>query len=639
MIKAREKFAYCMSKPTATTDDDLFRIFTCISYESQFSCTIPKDLPQIKRTAKSPPLLAKIVSILEATCHTTQPAVMVRAAIIRHSNASLLTGNSAGSASHNGTSSWSTRRVKAGAVPCHEPAMSILHTLANLRHIVAGTYESSDGLAASPSTGQDMNTGNASGLLSTSIGSARSLAAAGTTPSPTIDQKRLTPTSRFYDECLYYLNAYASHNDIVAFLVKHRQTRTALKYIHYQSVDEEPFVHTLFMPHVQRGQAAAVVRHMCDMDETLLIWRRHIIAVCGHLERAGLLNSLYMLQLLFRDPVRASMTCVRFFERNATSYSDLQAQAFHLVTAERHLTKELDLCQWEEIRPVGTGSTMDVHKRGGRQRSVASDTSEPQSVRMKWDSRTLNNHIGTIGRQLEITKFLANCELAGRQLPSIGMQSARLPTLFGGVKNRVQLAVLVLVCGANVTEGFGLAYRIIHDCRLNAEAVYTGAAGFLARQQRLAGVEQLLECLRSNVAGSTAAAAIASEQRLCDRIVAVAVEAMCGNLTGGDWDGRRIGSRQQVTAEADTNGSAASTMGGLASGTAEREMFDRLVRQVGDVGVRISCHIAGGQLKSAYLLAVQHNRMADIRRVMRRAVVTNQPMIRRLCEKKLRMME
>lgn len=630
-----------MSKPTATTDDDLFRIFACISYESQFSRTVPEDLPQIKRPEKSPPLLAKIVSILEATCHTTQPDVMVRAAIIRHSNASLLTSNPTGNATNIGTSSWLPRRGKPGDVPCHEPAMNILHTLANLRHIVAGTHESSDGIASSPNTsstssGQDIHTSSATGLLSTSIGSIRSLTPAGTTPPPTIDQKRLTPTSRFYDECLYYLNAYASHNDIVVFLERHRQTRTALKYIHYQSVDVGPFVHTLFMPHVQRGRAAAVVRHMCDMDETLLIWRKHIIAVCGHLERAGLLNSLYMLQLLFRDPVRASMTCVRFYERGATSYTDLQSQAFHLVTAERHLTKELDLCQWEEIRRVGTESTTDVQQRTGRQRSMASDTVEPRSVRMKWDSRTLNSHIGTIGRQLEITKFLANCELAGRELPRIGLQSARLPTLFGGAKDRIQLAVLVLICGANVTEGFGLVYRIIHDCRLNAEAVYTAAAGYLARQQRLAGVEQLLECLHSNVAGSTVAAAVASEQRLCDRIVAVAVEAMCGNLTGGDWDGRRNGSRQPVQAGADANNGTPTTVG-LAH--VERELFDRLVRQVGDVGMRISCHIAGGQLKSAYLLAVQHSRMADIRRVMRRAEATNQPMIKRLCEMKLRMME
>lgn len=526
--------------------------------------------------------------------------------------------------------------------------MSILHTLANLRHIVNGTYEPTDVYAASPvpsssSSGQDLHSGSASaGLLSVSIGSNRSLTAASTnTPPAHIDQKRLTPTSRFYDECLYYLTAYANHNDIVAFLVKHRQTRTALKYMHYQAVNVESFVHTLFMPHVLRGRAASVVRHMCEMDETLLIWRRHIIAVCGHLERSGLLNSLYLLQLLFRDPVRASMTCVRFYERSATSYADLQAQAIHLVNAEQHLTKELDLCQWEEIRPVRSGSASSTGQLNRQQSTSAGDSADGQSVRMKWDSRTLNSHIGTIGRQLEITKFLANCELAGRQtirlLPSICAQSARLPTLFGGTNDRVQLAVLVLICGANVTEGFGLAYRIIQDCRLAAEAVYIAAARHLARHQRLAGVEQLLECLRSNVAGSTAVAAVTSEQRMCDRIVEVAVDAVYGSDSAPRVsDARRISRHvSQVEMSASVDSGASSSSGG----TAERELFDRLVRQVGDVGVRISCHIAGGQLKSAYLLAVQHNRMADVRRVMRRAELANQPMIRRLCEMKLRMME
>lgn len=606
-------------------------MFATISYETQFSITVPAELPSIKRPAKSPPLLAEIISILESTCHPTQPDVLARAAVIRDSNTSLLGSMSTSTTSGTAPNAKQIFRLKTESMPCHEPAMNILHKLANLKHIANGTFEyesSANGGNGNSGATTTASTSDMNNSSSTSIATRSS--PAGTAPPTVVDMKRLSPASRFYDECLYYLTAYANHSDIVAFLVKHRQTRTALKYIHYQSVDVEHFVHTLFMPHVRRGQAAAIVQHMCEMDETLVIWRRYIIAVCGHLERTGMLNSLYLLQLLFRDPVRASMTCVRFYERGATSYVDLQAQAFHLVTAEQHLTKELDLCQWEEIRVVRSSNE---HPHQATQPRLRPSEATTRPVTMKWNSRTLNSHIGTIGRQLEVTKFLAACELAGRQttrlLPAICMQSTRLPTLFGSNKDRVQLTMLVLICGTNVTEGFGLAFRIIQDFRLDAEAVYTATAKYLASVQRLAGVEQLLDCIRGNVEGSTAAEAAGIEQRLCDRILSVTVNTICGGP--GDERRRRLlhGSSGRTGPNAGGGGVV------IAGGVAGRELFDRLVRQVGDVSVRIECYIAGGQLKAAYLLAVQHDLVADIRKVMRHAKATNHTLIWQLCEKRL----
>lgn len=381
-ISAREKFAYCLSK--TGTDDDLFKIFTIVSYESNFDVNKLEDLPKIKRPLKSPPLLTEIVHILEVTCHPTQPNVMLRANQIIDSNTSL-------------SSSKSKRRD----IPCHEPALNILHTISNLRQITQGSYGS---------TAEDLNTSSSAiqPLVATSSVSCSTSTQSLTNrqnaklSTGTLDVKRLTPSSRFYDECLYYLTAYGNHNDIVAFLVKHDQILTALKYCIYQTVDSDIFIHTLFVPQLRRGRASSTIAYMIELDESLFVWKAFIIPLCRYLERKGFLNCLYHLQILFKDPIRASMTCVQFYFKDCRCYMDLQVNTFHLINAQTHLQIELELCQWEEIR---TGSaTATATTQSGTKRTLL----------MKMDSRTLNSHINTVCRQMEVTKFLAKCEEDGR---------------------------------------------------------------------------------------------------------------------------------------------------------------------------------------------------------------------------------
>lgn len=179
------------------------------------------------------------------------------------------------------------------------------------------------------------------------------------------------------------------------------------------------------------------------------------------------------------------------------------------------------------------------------------------------------------------------------------MQSTSLPTLFGSTKDKIQLTILVLICGSNITEGYGLAFRIIQDFKLESESVYTSVVKHLAVNRQLHGVEQLIDCIRGNSLGDT------SVDRMCDRILGVAVEVFCSHGFVVNKD--------------------AST----------RELFERLMKQVSDVAIRINCYISSGQLKSAYLLAVQHEREADIRKVWRKAEKTNQTHIQKLCERKL----
>lgn len=72
---------------------------------------------------------------------------------------------------------------------------------------------------------------------------------------------------------------------------------------------------------------------------------------------------------------------------------------------------------------------------------------------------------------MEIAKFLANCEKEGRaaaeflslfpDIDSDGSQTPQLPTLFGNQQEKIHLAVLAILCGRDIGEGFGIAFRII----------------------------------------------------------------------------------------------------------------------------------------------------------------------------------
>lgn len=155
-----------------------------------------------------------------------------------------------------------------------------------------------------------------------------------------------------------------------------------------------------------------------------------------------------------------------------------------------------------------------------------------------------------------------------------------------------------MICGANIEEGYGLAYRIIQDMNLNADKIYAIVTKYLAVNNRLQDVEKLINCIKSNRSQP--------DTKLCDEILSLAVQSALNNNTSPQ--------RIKVTIE-------------------------NLIRLISDISMQIDCHILSGQLKAAYLLAVQHKRMTDIRRILRYAEKTNQIQIKKLCEKKLQAIE
>ena len=121
--------------------------------------------------------------------------------------------------------------------------------------------------------------------------------------------------------------------------------------------------------------------------------------------------------------------------------------------------------------------------------------------------------------------------------------------------------------------------------------MFAASAKYLAIFERLIDVEKLLDCIASNNGRNS---------RDFDEILTVAINSTHNS----------------------NNPSVKSTLDGLA-------------KKISSIELRIASHIFIGQLKSAYLLANMHNRVADIRKILRQAELTNQIHVKKLCEKKL----
>ena len=73
----------------------------------------------------------------------------------------------------------------------------------------------------------------------------------------------------------------------------------------------------------------------------VLYLQRYLCHVCHYLEKQGMMNVLYQLQVHLHDYVRAAMTCIRFYLKGARNYSDLASNIEHLRVAQKHLEVEL----------------------------------------------------------------------------------------------------------------------------------------------------------------------------------------------------------------------------------------------------------------------------------------------------------
>ncbi|XP_029982632.1 zinc finger FYVE domain-containing protein 26 isoform X2 [Sphaeramia orbicularis] len=321
--------------------------------------------------------------------------------------------------------------------------------------------------------------------LSTSFGedilaSLRELEDALCEASPVERPEGQSPSSILHQECLYYLNTYGTHLALISFYMRHDCMMEALTYLLNKDCPEEVFLEGVLQPSLERGRVGTLEGILEKLDPGLEACSRYLIASCQLLQRRGYFHTLYQLQQFMMDHVRAAMTCIRFFTHGASSYLQLGEQQRWLVRAKEHLRTYL---QEQQGRGVG------------RRRS------QVNSFRKAMSSSDVSRHMNTIELQLEVTRFLHRCETAASSkspqtsTPSSKSGSSSPPTLFGGSPMKVEVACKVMLGGKNIEEGFGIAYRVIQDFQLEAQAVYMRAGQRLVRQRQYGAVRQLLKCV------------------------------------------------------------------------------------------------------------------------------------------------
>uniref|UniRef100_A0A336LL81 CSON013644 protein n=1 Tax=Culicoides sonorensis TaxID=179676 RepID=A0A336LL81_CULSO len=528
-MTAREKFAHCFKHVESCTTQQESLISFILSDEP-ISQKQLKDWEQIKRPTQSPGLLNEIINIIENSYHITTSTTSTPCKNISNSKE---------------------------VVEPNEPAFNIVNRLKNLKNITQNNF---DDVVAERKMFRETRTlaKDAKGFI----------------------YKNQIITSKLFDEALFYLNSYASHSDIIDFLIKHYQIVSALRYILVQKIDAEMFIQKIYYPCLKQNNIDIIIDYMMDLDETLLIWKNYILQLCRHLEKRSSWKELYEIQVLIKDPIRASMTCIKFYTMNCKNYRDLFNNRQHLIKAQKHLEAEFELAShWEDIKM----------RKDERRNSLI----------MKRDMKSLGNLLRLMSLQLEVVQFLAQSEsdgidICGSITKICAETKSNLPTLFDGSREKLILAVLLLVHGNSISSGFTLSSRIIHEYSLNDTQVYGICAKYLATNDRINEISNLIQSIQTKDMPQT------NHNALSDEILSLSIK------TGYEH-----------------------------YGNLKKNELIALIPFVKEIGTKVMCYIYTNQLKSAYLLAVKYDRINDIKKILRQAELTDQKQVKKLCEKKL----
>lgn len=563
--QAREKFAHCFKsslqistyydgneeceygKEASEMSPYVYKRVHTLRHSDRSSSV--SSLQSDGRPRSNPPLLNEIINILEELNYPVNPQLLSKAESIKATNEKL--------------SSMNTSKKR---IPVIEPALNIMHMLASVKKIKNGDYSDFQTTPMQPKKSM------AQTLLRRNH------------HEPKIENqfKKLDPF--FYKECVYYLTNYGSHVANICFYLKHSNLSEVLNYCYDNLVDKDAFTETVYMDCLKRDKVNDLIQCMSDMDHTLETWGEYITQICRTLEMSGKLDALYSIQCASGQQARAAATCARLYckptPRN-TSQRTLLSRNKHLAAAIVHL---------QHTTPV------------------TQKTNDPKSFHLQLDKSTIDKHLTTISRQIEVVKFLAECEAKERLtdkvmcdvMPGVPLddeksKDIRPYTLFGSNADRMRLVAAVLVSGMTVAEGFQLAFKIITEYRLDSMKIYNCVALYLVQVDRFLEVKTLSRCVRDS--GETAASLMS------DQILESGVRAVV----------KRCASRGQL----------------------HDEQAEILIEEIHSISVKISCYLECRILSSAYILAVRHERDADLRRILHEAEKLQNDQIRFACLKRL----
>nr|XP_054759360.1 zinc finger FYVE domain-containing protein 26-like [Lytechinus pictus] len=387
--------------------------------------------------------------------------------------------------------------------------------------------------------------------------------------------------NRALKECVYYIETYSSHLTAIQFYKRHGMFPKAVIYILQEQCSNEVFLEGLLVPSIKEGQFGQLQEAMLRVDPSLVKWHPYLTASCRHVNRLGWSHILYQMQLFMKDFVRAAMTCIKFFQTGATSYSDLFERLHHVNRAKDHMTAVMDDKQWGSVPRPSPGSPSS--------RGWAGATAET-NIRLTLTPSELTKHLNTISLQIEVTTFLhrhlgknslvpptsptqTSTQQAGltrkQSVVGGGVQSSGLPTLFGNSMEKADVVHKVLLAGTTIQEGFQLAFKIIQDFRLAETKIYSRAGRRLSLLKKFNEVKLLLKCHKDT--------GLASKES-CDEILDASVRALVGDKT-------------QVKGA------------------------EELIKLMQGDTSKINAYILIGRLRQAYLLAVKGEREDDVRRI------------------------
>ncbi|XP_045502943.1 zinc finger FYVE domain-containing protein 26 homolog isoform X1 [Colias croceus] len=504
------------------------------------------------RVRTNPPLLNEIINMLEEMNYPVNQQLLDKAETIKTTNEKL--------------TSMNTSKKK---LPLAEPALNIMHMLASVKKIKQGDYSDFQTATVQPKKSL------AQGLLRRNNNHNEAKV--------DYQNKRLDPF--FYKECVYYLSNYGSHVANIMFYMKHSSMVEVIRYCYDNVVDQETFTESVYMECMKKDKVNDMLRAMIEMDSTLEMWSEYIMHVCRTLEMSKRLDALYALQCGSGQHARASASCALLYSRPVNSgptFATLLARQHHLTAALHHL---------------------------GQCVPVANKINDPKSIQFHLDRSTIDNLMTTFSRQIELAKYLANCEASNRltervlkeiiPLSNMRRESESIDnrplTLFGSNTDKIKLIAVVLATGQSIESGFELAFKIITEHKLDSMNIYIHVAKYLVNVDRFMEVKTLAKCIRASK--ETAA------NLMSDQVLEAGVSAVVSRCE--------------------------------ARGQLHDEQAEILIADIHSVTIKISCYLICHNVSSAYILAARNDRTNDLRRVLQEAERLGNDQVRNACLKRL----
>lgn len=224
------------------------------------------------------------------------------------------------------------------------------------------------------------------------------------TPQPVLEILKVIAEKCDVEESYFYLLLYASHKDILSFLMVRNRLSLAFRYIIDQRLDFDDFLEGVVMnATVEVGEFEMIVL-MRGTNPSLERWEVYLRKLCSLYEKKNLLVNLFNCQAALGDDVRAALTCIKFFCNNCPNYKSFLEHLHYLDNAEFHFKRDL---------------------KKKHHSNYNATTNPNRSCKLILDQKKIHLHLKMIVLQKKITRFLVPFEDTSSRLLEIVERSSR----------------------------------------------------------------------------------------------------------------------------------------------------------------------------------------------------------------------